>query len=534
MKSLIYRLPLILLLLVLYGISTEVSSRAVKAVTAAVSGTVVDAGGPVSGARVRVRATENFTLSDNNGDFTIDGLIPNEAVEVTAWSDGYYIASILVTPPASGVQLSLRRYHTIDHETYTWTSPSPGSLEKACGNCHPTILPQWENNAHGGAISNARFFSMYNGTDTSGTIQTGPGYLNDFPGTAGNCANCHAPGAAVDGYLTTDMNAARDEITAGIHCDYCHKVGGVFQDPANGNVYPNAPGVSSQRILRPPEGDEIFFGPYDDIPDPDTFLPQISESLFCAPCHQFSFWGTPIYDSFSEWLDSPYAEAGVTCQDCHMPPNGDDHYAPPEVGGLIHPPESIPSHLQLGVENLDLLQNSVELSTRMIQTGGKIAVTVEITNSEVGHHVPTDHPGRHLILTVKVLDEQDLPLTQLTGSQVPGWGGAQAGEPGKAFAKVLRDSTSGEYPVVSYWKQTSIVSDNRIPATESDLSSYTFKAPEAGETITLSVELRFRRLFEDSMLSKDWGTPDVIMEQFTRTRVVDPWWQVYLPLASVR
>ena len=100
--------------------------------------------------------------------------------------------------------------------------------------------------------------------------------------------------------------------------------------------------------------------------------------------------------------------------------------------------------------------------------------------------------------------------------------------------RYTRKTWRDEYRVVSYWKQTSIVSDNRIPATESDLSSYTFKAPEAGETITLSVELRFRRLFEDSMLSKDWGTPDVIMEQASRSRVVDPWWQLYLPLAVVR
>ena len=44
--------------------------------------------------------------------------------------------------------------------------------------------------------------------------RVGPGYLEDFPGTAGSCANCHAPGAGIDGYLTTDMNDVRDTITA--------------------------------------------------------------------------------------------------------------------------------------------------------------------------------------------------------------------------------------------------------------------------------------------------------------------------------
>ena len=56
------------------------------------------------------------------------------------------------------------------------------------------------------------------------------------------------------------MNSVRDNLSSGIHCDYCHKVGGVYLDPANGSVHPNAPGVSSQKVLRPPAGDNIFFG----------------------------------------------------------------------------------------------------------------------------------------------------------------------------------------------------------------------------------------------------------------------------------
>jgi hypothetical protein len=502
--------------------------------TGTISGIVEDAAGPISGASVRIRATENQTFSDVNGAFTLEGLNPGQQVEVTAWADGYYIAGLKVTPPVSDLFLTLRPYHTADHPDYQWISPIASTSENACGNCHPMIFPQWENNAHGQSISNSRFYSMYNGTDLSGGNQIGPGYLNDFPGTAGNCANCHAPGSAVDGYLTTDMNAVRGEVTAGIHCDYCHKLGGVYLDPTSGSVHPNSPGVRSQKVLRPPSGDNIFFGPFDDIPDPDTFLPQISESQFCAPCHQFSFWGTPIYESFNEWLNSPYAAEDITCQDCHMPPNGDSLFALPAVGGLPHPPESIPSHLQVGIENSELLQNSVELTAEMNQDGGMINVSVEITNTDVGHHIPTDHPGRHLILTVKLLDDQDQPLTQLSGPQVPGWGGEKADEPGKSFAKILQDTASGDFPVVSYWKQTRIFADNRIPAGASDLSTYTFVSPQGGQEVRLFVELRFRRLFHDSLSAKDWQTPDVIMEQVKKTMVVEPWWRHYLPLTTTQ
>ncbi len=62
------------------------------------------------------------------------------------------------------------------------------------------IVAQWITNGHGSATFNPRFYSLYNGTDVNGTLKIGPSYLDDFPGTAGNCANCHAPGAGVDGY----------------------------------------------------------------------------------------------------------------------------------------------------------------------------------------------------------------------------------------------------------------------------------------------------------------------------------------------
>jgi hypothetical protein len=495
-----------------------------------VSGVVVGAEGSVAGATVRVRATDNVTSTATDGRFKLVSLVEGQEIEVTAWADGYYIASTYVTPTVGGITLTLRPYHTTDHPDYEWTSPISGTASGACGGCHTMIIPQWITNAHGRAVSNLRFFSLYNGTDVSGTLQVGPGYQNDFPGTAGNCVNCHAPGVGVDGYLNTNMNDVRDVITASIHCDYCHKVGGVYLNPATQSVYPNAPGVRSQRVLRPPQGDNIFFGPYDDVRDPDTYLPIISQSAFCAPCHQFGMWGVPIYQSYGEWLDSPYADAGVTCQHCHMPPTGDTYFALPEVGGLEHPPERIPSHLQPGASDVELLQNTVTMTVSARQRLARIEVAVTITNTQAGHHVPTDFPGRHMILVVTATDGWGQALVQHSGPSVPDWGGAQAGLPGKAFAKVLRDLESGEWPVVSYWKQTLIVSDNRIPAMGDDRSVYAFAAPASDGWVTVTAQLLFRRAFQDVMEAKGWGMPDIVMEEAQVALSTEAWWRVYLPL----
>jgi hypothetical protein len=517
------------LLLALGGLGALLTCLS-AAPTGTVTGVVVDAAGPVAGATVRVRATENVTLTTPEGRFSLGMLLEGHEIEITAWAEGYYIASIPVTPTVADITLVLRPHHTMDHPTYSWASPISGTSDGACGNCHPMIVSQWITNAHGKAVSNPRFYSLYNGTDVSGTNTITPGYILDFPSTAGQCANCHAPGAGVDGYLSTDMNVIRDTVTAGIHCDYCHKVGGVFLNSATGSVYANAPGARSQRLLRPPPGEEIFFGPYDDIHDPDTYLPAISESAFCAPCHQFSMWGTPIYESYQEWLRSSYAAEGVTCQRCHMPPTGDTYFALPEAGGLAHPPQDIPSHLQLGAQAVELLQDTVTMDVSAVQMAGSMEVTVVITNTGAGHHIPTDYPGRHALLVVTATDDQGASLSQWSGPVVPGWGGVQAGLPGKAYAKVLRDVQTDESPVVSYWRQTQIVSDNRIPALDSDTSTYVFAAPESGSLVTVTAELRFRRVFQEVMDAKGWDTPDILMEAITTTLLVQPRWEVFVPL----
>ncbi len=497
-----------------------------------VSGRVGSPAGPVAGARVRVRATENLTFTTANGSFTLIGLQEGEPIEVAAWAAGYYIASTSVTPTISGITLTLRPYHTTDHPDYTWASPITGTSSTACGGCHPMIFPQWAGNAHGSAVGSDRFFSMYNGTDVMGGGAVEPGYLLDFPGTAGVCAECHAPGAGVDGYLTTGMNAVRDVITAGIHCDYCHKIGGVYLDPATQTVYPNAPGTRSQRVLRPPPGDNIFFGPYDDIHDPDTYLPAISESRFCAPCHQFSMWGTPIYESYEEWLASPYAAEGITCQDCHMVPNGDSYFARPEVGGLAHPPESIPSHLQLGARDETFLQTTAALTLTASPHLDRLAVTVTLTNTGAGHHIPTDYPGRQLLLLVTAENELGETLPLVSGPAVPGWGGAQAGNPGKAYAKILQDVQSGAWPVVSYWRQTSILTDTRIPALGSDRSAYTFLSPSGGGPIRLHAQLILRHLFQPLAGAKGWPDGDLTLAQVELELALPPHLDLFLPIVK--
>ena len=524
-----------LLALVAAGLALALHAASARPATAAITGIVVDEDGPVSGATVRIQATTNSTLSAPDGHFTLGGLAEGITVTVSAWKDAYYCAKMEeVVPPTSGITLTLRQYQTNDNPTYEWIPPSGSN---SCASCKPGVTQIWlDNDQHARSGTNRRFFSLYNGTNVSGTVHLGGGYIDDFPGTAGNCANCHAPGAAVDAPFTTDMNGLtgvnRD---SGVHCDFCHKVADVRLNSATGLPYANMPGVLSMDVRRPfPESEryQLFFGTFDDdnVPLEDTYLPLMRKSQYCAACHQFSFWGTPIYQSFKEWLESPYPRMGVECQTCHMPPDGVMTNVAPGAGGVERDPKTIHAHTMPGAASTELLQNTVAMSVTAEQVLNIIQVRVIITNTGAGHHVPTDHPGRHMILMVRTAGEQGDVLSQISGSVVPDWGGAQAGLPGKAFAKVLRDVQTGEWPVVSYWKQSLVVSDNRIPARGSDRSTYAFAVPAVSGPVTVTAELRFRRTFQDVMEARGWDAPDVVMQETHATLVTQPWWALHLPL----
>ena len=102
--------------------------------------------------------------------------------------------------------------------------------------------------------------------------------------------------------------------------------------------------------------------------------------------------------------------------------------------------------------------------------------------------------------------------------------------PGKAYAKLLQDVLSGEFPVISYWKQTRILSDNRIPAMGSDLSSYLFRLPPGVDSVQVSVELRFRRTYQAEMDARGWDEPDILLARQFQSLSLPPFHRILVPL----
>lgn len=534
------------------------------------TGSVIDENGPVAGATVRVQLATESVRSATDGTFTLTTVEPAFPFTVTAWASGYYIGSTIAQAPDEPIQIHLTPYYTTDNFTYGWFEQDGIDGSAACGICH-TAYPEWQQDAHSQTATNYRFLTLYSGTDVHGNESPrtgytsdgkfalpdpdhpyyGPGFKLDNPDRAGNCATCHTPMAAkiptTDGCSWSGCHSSTvaqfsDEIQTGaspryllgdaeegISCEFCHKVSDIRLDE-NRLPYSNSPGILSMVLLRPEKGDDLFFGTLDDvvrtdIPETrDSYLPLLAESEFCASCHYGIMGGVVgprsmtggelVYGSYAEWLASPYSdpEDGRSCQDCHMPRVTYDRFVFPSKGGRVRDYHQISNHTMLGPNDEDFLQSAAALDVATVLDGSELAIDVTITNSGGGHHIPTGTPIRQLILVVTATDANGTLLALQDGPLLPEWAGDYADQPGKFFAKILRDKLTGEAPTTSYWREIELVEDTRIPALATDTSRYQFVAPET-DVVTVEVQLLYRRAYQTMMEQKDWPDPDIVIAQ---------------------
>lgn len=549
----------------------------VAAIPSTISGTVVDENGPVAGAIVQVKGTPNKTTTVKDGTFTLQGqgLGGTKLVTVTAWADGYFVGWVDLDPKkpvwkdgGKGIAITLKPLYTTDNNHYTWFTFEGVNGSKSCGLCHREYK-EWTADAHSQSAINPRFETIYRGTNVQGQegqltrLGTngaalppdpvkpyyGPGYRLDNPNRAGNCATCHTPlasnipnskncgwsgchtdltseravGIMDPGVIPVSLTGTASE---GISCEFCHKVGAVILDPKTKLPTADMPGILSMRLYRPPDGQQLFFGTLVDVNRRVSYSPLETQSEFCAPCHYGVFGGvmgsggvtggTVIYNSYGEWLQSPYSDpkTGKTCQDCHMPVENTTISVFPERGGIPRDYVSFHDHTMTGISDETLMKNAVTMKSNAAHNGGTLQVQVSITNDKTGHDVPTDAPIRSVMLVVEALDVNGEPLTLSQGPALPSWAGNYAGQPGKAFAKVLRDDWTGETPTAAYWRPVTIIEDTRLPAMATDTTTYSFDLA-AGNGATVRVKLVFRRAFQELAQQKGWTDPDIIMAEET-------------------
>ncbi len=545
------------------------------------TGFVFDGKGPAEGAWVQVQATDYLAESDADGAFIIPMPAVTEPITLVAWRKNHLFTYTQVIPAQvvaenALITLTLKAHHRTDNLDYEW-EPSEN-----CAECH-TANDEWLGDAHSQTAKNPRFLSIYRGTDVDGNQSPftgydgafptddisspdyhGPGFKIDFPLRDGNCASCHTPQvtnlpttnscAWAGCHMGTTMERS-DELpnvsvnptgltgtaAEGISCDFCHTVAKARVDEETGLPEQHMTGILSLTIYRPEPGERFIMG---NIPDSaretDSYNPIYEESQYCSSCHYGVLSDTVIYNSYGEWLESPYsdAETGQTCQDCHMPiaeqydfvdeqvalanmppllaavmaQEERNYFVYPEKGGIFRKKEQVHNHKMPGASDEKFLQNAVSMETKAVVKDGQLNVTVSIINDQTGHHVPTGSPMRNMLLVVEAFDAEGNQLEQTAGDVLPEWSGDYQGQPGKGFAKILRDQLTGESPTVAQWRYLEVESDNRIPAMGMDTTEISF-AIAANQTARVEARLIFRRAFQQLAEWKGWTDPDILMEE---------------------
>ncbi len=314
----------------------------------------------------------------------------------------------------------------------------------------------------------------------------------DAAGAGEYCIRCHSPMGWGSGRSATgDVDDLWDpDDTDGVSCGFCHRMvdpifsaenpsqdEGILQLLVDSGDYPNPAHPGNGRFVF--DHIDSRRGPLDDIvvnmhgSSQIVHSPHHSESSFCGPCHDL---GNPVFSwsdttekfevnamdaphptqdvyhmfpeqrTYSEWLNSQYADTGVafpdgrfggdghpdgvmkSCQDCHMPKTHGANcmfWYLPDIGprddidvhgfaggntwviGAVHDLWD-PAHTGLTDEVVEMsMQRTADMlaaASDMDVVQNESQLDVRITNWS-GHKLPTGIPeGRRMWLNVQFLD----------------------------------------------------------------------------------------------------------------------------------
>ncbi len=198
----------------------------------------------------------------------------------------------------------------------------PSALQ--CAKCHQKIYDEWRVSGHAYATVSPMFqrFEQLVQDLTKGTVGT-------------FCMRCHAP-------VATQWNIPRHEsllagahvLREGITCVACHRVverygrvngerriePGSIVDPIVGNS--GGEGVAA--VVNNAEQWKVTIDPNDKRPRQSIHraaiqFEQLSDSSYCAPCHQVVVQpGIALEIVYQQYRSGPAHAKGISCQDCHM------------------------------------------------------------------------------------------------------------------------------------------------------------------------------------------------------------------------
>ncbi|MCP4870959.1 MAG: hypothetical protein GY898_19820 [Proteobacteria bacterium] len=254
-------------------------------------------------------------------------------------------------------------------------APLPSLSAQTCNACHGEIHDQWAGSGHATAATNPVYTAAV-----------------EALGRPAECDACHLPLEVQRPTLAKGPGKGQVENPAydptlrleGVTCAACHVRDGEIVGPRQLAVGQAPHPVRASRAMSTPEA--------------------------CVSCHQAgtdeAAHGSALIDTVGEWERSTFGQAGITCQECHMPRTSGriagSRYAAYSAHGLTQARD--PKELARAVT----LQ--VSLRSSSIQRGETLRATATVMNTGAAHAVPTGDPAHRLELAFTVEDfEAALP-----------------------------------------------------------------------------------------------------------------------------
>ena len=240
------------------------------------------------------------------------------------------------------------------------------TYSSSCGGCHSSTFNQWTESTHHTGIQNTAWLDAIRSFG-DGTV----------------CTSCHKPFTVQHEQLTTEI----------IENDIARPV--METNPSwNPTWQSESVGCASCHVR---EG-VVVGSKTSDSPHPVRNSDTLSSSEACQSCHQFQLPDetTPIYNTYQEWKNSAYANAGIQCQDCHM------------VSGAVIG-NGFPSH-QMRLSPKQGLTVTLQTQSLTFRRNQETQLSVVVHNTGVGHSWPGSSPFSEKKLLIRLVDDNDKTL----------------------------------------------------------------------------------------------------------------------------
>jgi hypothetical protein len=331
----------------------------------------------------------------------------------------------------------------------TFSSLEASLHPKDCGVCHPQQFQDWQTSIHSNSMSPGVYGQLLDMDAATVTI----------------CATCHTPLSEQLPHLEQNEvyrpNDAFDSHLqrAGLVCAACH----VRQHQRFGP--PRQPDLPPL-----PAGTALPHGGF-------TEVTAFQRSEFCKGCHQFkpdgfALNGKLIENTYEEWQQSPYAQEGTQCQNCHMPDR---------------------RHLWRGIHDPDMTKQAIAVTitpdATVYQPGEQLKAVITVSNTGAGHYLPT-------YVTPKIFVQAHLLDTE-----------GQIIEPSAQQAIIGREVTLN---------LSQELYDTRIPPKQSRSFTYAQQIPPSGVTLRVRLVVHpdhFYQQFFEAVLENGAGQGRAYLEE---------------------